>query len=120
MRNASTFIVFTMLSAPCLGAEPGWSTQPTLHGDHVVFVSEGDPIMAGTPPGGGPEAGKGFRAFDKASGTVLWETTLPAGTTGAPITYMHKGKQYIVLPIGAHDHPAEWVALALPDRDAPE
>ena len=42
MRIASTFIVFTMLSAPCLGAEPGWSTQPTLHGDHVVFVSEGD------------------------------------------------------------------------------
>ena len=79
----------------------------------LLFVSEGDPIMAGTPPGGGPAAGKAF-ARDKASGAVLWETTLPAGTTGAPISYMHEGRQYIVLPIGAHDHPAEWVALALP------
>jgi quinoprotein glucose dehydrogenase len=80
----------------------------------LLFVSEGDPIMAGTPPGGGPAAGKAFRAFDKASGAVLWETTLPAGTTGAPISYMHEGRQYVVLPIGAHDHPSEWVALALP------
>jgi hypothetical protein len=31
------------------------------------------------------------------------------------MTYMHKGKQYIVVPIGAKDHPAEYVALALAD-----
>ncbi|OLC80077.1 MAG: hypothetical protein AUH72_12855 [Acidobacteria bacterium 13_1_40CM_4_65_8] len=31
------------------------------------------------------------------------------------MTYMHKGKQYIVVPVGATDHPAEFVALALPD-----
>jgi hypothetical protein len=35
------------------------------------------------------------------------------GTTGAPMTYMHKGKQYIVAAIGVTDHPAEFVALAL-------
>ena len=29
------------------------------------------------------------------------------------MTYMHKGKQYIVVPIGARDHPAEFVALGL-------
>ena len=80
----------------------------------LLFVSEGDPIMVRTPPGAGPEAGKGFRAFDKASGVVLWETELAAGTTGSPMTYLHDGKQYIVLPIGSHDHPGEWVALALP------
>jgi hypothetical protein len=28
---------------------------------------------------------------------------------------MHRGKQYIVVPVGAKDHPAEFVALALPD-----
>jgi hypothetical protein len=30
------------------------------------------------------------------------------------MTYMYKGKQYIVAPIGGNDHPAEFVGLALP------
>ena len=50
---------------------------------------------------------------------IVWrrpaETELPSGTTGAPMTYMHRGKQYIVVPVGAKDHPAEFVALALTD-----
>lgn len=70
--------------------------------------------MVRTPPGAGPEAGKGFRAFDKTSGEVVWKMDLDAGTNGSPITYMHEGRQYIVFPIGSHDHPGEWVALALP------
>jgi quinoprotein glucose dehydrogenase len=45
---------------------------------------------------------------------VLWETELPAGTTGAPMTYMFRGKQYIVLAIGSREHAAEYVALSLP------
>ena len=31
--------------------------------------------------------GKRFRAYDKATGQVIWETELPAGTTGGPMTY---------------------------------
>ncbi len=81
----------------------------------LLFVSEGDPIMLRTPPGGGPDAGRGFRAFDKETGAVVWETTLPAGTTGAALTYLHEGRQYIVLPIGSTTHPGEWIALALPE-----
>ena len=61
-------------------------------------------------PGAG---GRKFRAFDKATGAVLWETELPAGTTGAPMTYMFEGKQYIVVAIGSREHPAEYVALSL-------
>jgi hypothetical protein len=38
---------------------------------------------------------------------------LPAGTTGAPITYMHEGKQYIVVAIGSPDVTPEFVALSL-------
>jgi hypothetical protein len=30
------------------------------------------------------------------------------------MTYMHDGKQYVVVAIGSTDHPAELVALALP------
>ena len=46
-----------------------------------------------------------FRAYDKATGAVVWEMELPAGTTGAPMTYMHDGKQYIVVTIGGPDVP---------------
>ena len=45
---------------------------------------------------------------------MVWETELAAGTNGSPITYLHAGRQYIVLPIGSVEHPGEWVALALP------
>ena len=62
-------------------------------------------------PGAG---GRKFRAFDKATGAVLWETEFPAGTTGAPMTYMFDGKQYIVVAIGGIEADAEYIALALP------
>jgi quinoprotein glucose dehydrogenase len=58
--------------------------------------------------------GRNFRAYDKATGDVLWETELPAGTTSGPMTYEHQGRQYIVVAVGGRDHPGEWVALALP------
>ncbi len=77
----------------------------------LLFALDGDQVNTRTPPGGG---GKKFRALDKATGKTLWETDLDAGVTGAPMTYMYKGKQYIVVAIGGRDHPAEFVALTLP------
>ena len=53
-------------------------------------------------------------ALDKASGRTVWETELPAGATGTPMTYMHAGKQYIVFAIGSQRYPAEFIAFALP------
>ena len=99
------------LNLPPLG-QPGRAM--TLLTKSLLFVSEGDPIMVRTPPGAGEDAGKAFRAYNKDSGAVVWETIFPAGTNGSPITYMHDGKQYIVMPIGSLTHPGEWVALALP------
>ena len=58
--------------------------------------------------------GRSFRAYDKATGEVIWETELPAGVTGGPMTYMFEGKQYVVVPVGGRQDPAEWVALGLP------
>ena len=78
----------------------------------LLFVSQGDTIMVATPPSGAN--GKKLRAYDKKTGAVLWEVELPAGTTGAIMSYMHQGKQFIVAPIGSADHAAEFVALALP------
>jgi glucose dehydrogenase len=78
----------------------------------LLFLGEGSDALPGTNRDG--MWGKKFRAYDKATGKVLWETELPAGTTGAPITYMHRGRQYIVLGIGGRKEPAEWIALGLP------
>lgn len=55
-----------------------------------------------------------FRAHDKATGEIIAEIDLPASQTGQPMTYMHNGKQYIVMAVSGNG-PAEIVALALPD-----
>jgi mono/diheme cytochrome c family protein len=54
-----------------------------------------------------------LRAYDKTTGQVIWEKALPVGTTGGPVTYMAKGKQYIVLPVGGKGFGAGWLALAV-------
>jgi mono/diheme cytochrome c family protein len=54
-----------------------------------------------------------FRAYDKASGQVIWEKELPVGTTGGPVTYMANGKQFVVLPVGGKGYGAGWLALAI-------
>ena len=38
-----------------------------------------------------------FRAFDKRSGKLLWETTLPLAGNATPITYEVDGRQYVVI-----------------------
>jgi quinoprotein glucose dehydrogenase len=41
-----------------------------------------------------------FRAFDQATGRVLWETRLPAGGYATPATYLVNGRQYVVIACG--------------------
>ena len=77
----------------------------------LLFIGEGSDAVIGTPD---THWGTEFRAYDKATGKVLWEMDLPSGTTGGPMTYMHEGKQYIVVAVGGSESPAEYVALALP------
>jgi quinoprotein glucose dehydrogenase len=38
-----------------------------------------------------------FRAFDKHSGELLWEATLPFSADATPITYMVDGRQYVTI-----------------------
>jgi quinoprotein glucose dehydrogenase len=46
-----------------------------------------------------------FRAFDKVTGKVLWETQLPAGGYASPCTYEISGKQYVVIAAGGGGQP---------------
>jgi quinoprotein glucose dehydrogenase len=38
-----------------------------------------------------------FRAFDKSTGALLWETTLPFAGNATPITYELGGRQYVAI-----------------------
>jgi quinoprotein glucose dehydrogenase len=79
----------------------------------LVFLGEGMSGGGFSPPGAAI-GGKMFRAYDKATGEVVWEMELPGGTKSSPITYMLGGKQYLVLAVGWRDMPGELIALALP------
>jgi quinoprotein glucose dehydrogenase len=43
---------------------------------------------------------KKFRVFDKSTGELLWETTLPFAGNATPITYAVDGRQYVVIAAG--------------------
>jgi quinoprotein glucose dehydrogenase len=61
---------------------------------------------------------KKFRAYDKNTGVLLWETTLPAAAFATPSTYAVEGKQFIVIACGGTKLGAakgeSYVAFALP------
>ena len=59
-----------------------------------------------------------FRAFDKRTGALLWEATLPAAGYATPSTYMMGGRQYVVIAAGGGKLGTKsgdsYVAFALP------
>jgi quinoprotein glucose dehydrogenase len=64
-----------------------------------------------------------FRAFDKTSGKLLWQTTLPFAGNATPITYEVNGRQFVVIAAGGGKDPKSgsggvYVAFALPEDSA--
>jgi quinoprotein glucose dehydrogenase len=60
-----------------------------------------------------------IRAFDNATGKVLWEAALPSAAAATPSTYMIDGKQYVVIAAGGSKEDATpkegtYVAFTLP------
>jgi quinoprotein glucose dehydrogenase len=59
-----------------------------------------------------------FRAFDRRTGKVLWQTKLPAGGYATPATYLAGGRQYVVVGCGGGKMGTKsgdaYVAFALP------
>ncbi len=60
-----------------------------------------------------------LRAFDAASGKELWRGRLPAGGQATPMTYVWKGRQFVVIAAGGHSmsdtrRGDEFIAYALP------
>ena len=59
-----------------------------------------------------------FHAYDKSTGKLLWETTLPAAGNATPATYEIGGRQFVVIAAGGGKWGApsggSYVAFALP------
>lgn len=59
-----------------------------------------------------------FRAFDKATGALLWETTLPFSGNATPATYEADGRQFVVIAASGGKSRGQkggvYVAFALP------
>jgi quinoprotein glucose dehydrogenase len=64
---------------------------------------------------------KKFRAYDKSTGQLLWETTLPFPGNATPASYEVDGRQFVVIAAGGGKVPRSrsgglYVAFALPDQ----
>ena len=98
-------------------------------GEHPALAGRGGPAT-GTEQYGGPIVTAGglvfiaatmdakFRAFDKNSGRLLWEATLPAPGYATPSTFAVRGKQFVVVAAGGGklgSKPSDtYVAYSLP------
>lgn len=103
--------------------EPPWGTLNALDlntGEYLWQVTLGDlsesalggELPTGAENYGGPVVTAGglifiaatkdemFRAFDKDSGEILWQTKLPAGGYATPAVYAVDGQQYVVIAAG--------------------
>ncbi|MEO0002291.1 MAG: hypothetical protein RL766_2337, partial [Bacteroidota bacterium] len=67
----------------------------------------------------GATADNKFRAFNKRTGKLLWETTLPASGVATPAVYAVDGKQYVVIACGGSKwggpNGDSYVAFSLPE-----
>ncbi len=60
-----------------------------------------------------------MRAFDKATGALLWEASMPSSGNATPATYVVNGRQFVVVAAGGGKSPSGgpggvYVAFALP------
>jgi quinoprotein glucose dehydrogenase len=67
-----------------------------------------------TMPNG--QRGAMLRAYDKATGAELGALPMPAPQSGSPMTYMLKGRQYILVPVSGANYSGEFLAFRLPNE----
>ena len=73
----------------------------------LLFVTQMVPVFGSFTPTGV------MRAFDKATGAMVWEWTIETAPDGAPMTYTFQGKQYVVFATGGGDNRQQLQAYAL-------
>jgi len=96
----------------------GVNIPRTGRAGNIGLITTSTLVIAGeagfvTNPQG--QRGAYLRAYDKPTGKDAGAVFMPAGQTGAPMTYMVNGTQYIVVAVGGAGFPAELLAYKLPD-----
>jgi len=78
------------------------------------IVTAGGLVFIGANYGGNNNK---FRAYDKATGKLLWESSIPGTASSSASTFMSGKKQYIAVSVaGGAANPAGYImAFALPD-----
>ena len=102
---------------------PAVKNNPALKG--LTIPKTGSPSQAGllvtkTLLFAGEGAGglAFFHAYDKATGAEIWQTPIPGPQTSLPMTYMHQGRQYVVVGVrGPTGTGAQLMAFALPREE---
>ncbi len=76
----------------------------------LLIVNSGGRDVAGME-----EVAATITAYDKDTGEYLGSVELPSTPWGNPITYLHEGKQHILVAVGGRPGSVpELIALALP------
>ncbi|MEQ8312765.1 MAG: pyrroloquinoline quinone-dependent dehydrogenase [Gammaproteobacteria bacterium] len=57
-----------------------------------------------------------LRAYNKLTGEEVAAVRLPAPQTGSPMTYLHNGKQYVLVAVSGTRYSGELIAFAIPDE----
>jgi len=91
-----------------LWAVPVGTTQDKAPGSQLLLRGTGMPNFGGPITTGsglvflGATLDNYLRAFDGKSGRELWRGRLPAGGQATPMTYVWRGRQYVVIASGGH------------------
>jgi quinoprotein glucose dehydrogenase len=87
---------------------PLGTTRDLAPGSQLVLPHTGTPNFGGpmTTASGlvfiGAAMDNYLRAFDGKTGRELWKGRLPAGGQATPMTYVYKGRQYVLIAAGGH------------------
>jgi quinoprotein glucose dehydrogenase len=94
----------------------GVSLPPAPPGrGHAQVITTKSLVIYGTGPRGGPPGSEAqLYAVDKTTGKQVGAVAIPSKTSAVPMTFLHRGRQYIVFATGGGSN-TSLVALALPD-----
>ncbi len=82
----------------------------TLLTKDLVIAGDADVTTTADHPRGAM-----LRAYDQKTGKEVGSVLMPAGQSGSPMTYMVRGKQYIIVAVSGGNYSGEYICYTLPN-----